>query len=542
MADVVGKRISELANNASIDGTAIFPHTQNGSTMRVSLANVTDYILAQVDEDTVKDAVNEWMTDHPDVTTTVQDGAISTVKLANDAVTSEKIKNGTIAGIDLSMDLLNAICASGSASGSVATFHDGAYGLPLKSCIVSVNPVQSGSGDPSPSNIRPITGWTGATVTRTGKNLLDLSAYTIGRSENGITYTVNDDMTISASGTATGTSSLYFTIPIAVAKKWAGKNLNGAPSVNGCYLRVEKKLTPYTRYAVDSGSGAVISNDILNETGDVLVLCRIDTGITVNGAVFKPMIRDASFADSAYEPYNGASYPVTWSDTAGTVYGGTLDVTNGVLTVDKALVDLGTLDWVYVSDRYFYAEMPSNSTTPIVGGAQGISSQYLRVQGSVSALMATDGAFTYNNTGFTSAKRIFIRDTRYTDATSFETAMSGVQLVYELATPQTYQLTPVEINSLAGLNNIWADCGDVSVEYFANTQAYIEQRINATKSIITGVEAGFVATQNYASGSLLIVGDTLYLTSAAIANGAAIVPGTNCTPTTVADNLGGSGT
>ena len=192
MADVVGKRISDLANNASIDGTAIFPHTQNGSTMRVSLSSVTDYILAQVDEDTVKDAVNEWMTDHPDVTTTVQDGAISTVKLANDAVTSEKIKNGTIAGIDLSRDLLDAICASGSASGSVAMFHDGAYGLPLKSCIVSVNPVQSGSGDPSPTNIRPITGWTGANVARCGKNLFYTADRTLDSGNivisNGIVY------------------------------------------------------------------------------------------------------------------------------------------------------------------------------------------------------------------------------------------------------------------------------------------------------------------------------------------------------------------
>ena len=41
------------------------------------------------------------------------------------------------------------------------------------SVIASFTPVQSGSGDPSPDNVRPITGFSGATVWRTGKNLLD---------------------------------------------------------------------------------------------------------------------------------------------------------------------------------------------------------------------------------------------------------------------------------------------------------------------------------------------------------------------------------
>ena len=45
------------------------------------------------------------------------------------------------------------------------------------------SPVQSGSGDPSPSNVRPISGWTGCEVTRCGKNLYPYSiidAYSYG--------------------------------------------------------------------------------------------------------------------------------------------------------------------------------------------------------------------------------------------------------------------------------------------------------------------------------------------------------------------------
>ena len=40
-------------------------------------------------------------------------------------------------------------------------------------CNVKIEPVQSGSGDPSPTNVRPITGHTEASVQRVGKNLCD---------------------------------------------------------------------------------------------------------------------------------------------------------------------------------------------------------------------------------------------------------------------------------------------------------------------------------------------------------------------------------
>ena len=44
----------------------------------------------------------------------------------------------------------------------------------------------------------------------------------------------------------------------------------------------------------------------------------------------------------------------------------------------------------------------------------------------------------------------------------FKTAMSGVQLLYELATPLTDQLTPQQIATLRpGINNVWCDTGPV---------------------------------------------------------------------------------
>ena len=77
--------------------------------------------------------------------------------------------------------------------------------------------------------------------------------------------------------------------------------------------------------------------------------------------------------------------------------------------------------------------------------------------------------------------RVFVKDLPKADlsVSAFKTAMSGVQLVCALATPVTYQLTAQEISTIAGLTNIWADTGDVSVEYAADLKHYIDTKIAA---------------------------------------------------------------
>jgi hypothetical protein len=76
-----------------------------------------------------------------------------------------------------------------------------------------------------------------------------------------------------------------------------------------------------------------------------------------------------------------------------------------------------------------------------------------------------------------------------TDPTAFKTAMNGVQLCYELATPQTYQLDPQTIDLLLGDNNVWTDCGSVEVTYKADVGLYIDKKLssNGTRSLSMGL-------------------------------------------------------
>lgn len=130
----------------------------------------------------------------------------------------------------------------------------------------------------------------------------------------------------------------------------------------------------------------------------------------------------------------------------GTVYGGTLDVTTGVLTVDRAMADLGTWNWTMYNvpqGNLFRSPTVQNAELPY-DGLNLLCSHYPIVKAS----MRTDNSVSVGSVG-----RIDVIDNSYEDVTSFKPAMSGVQLVYKLITPTTYQLTEEEVISVLGERN-----------------------------------------------------------------------------------------
>ena len=50
-------------------------------------------------------------------------------------------------------------------------------------------------------------------------------------------------------------------------------------------------------------------------------------------------------------------------------------------------------------------------------------------------------------------------------------------LAYPLATPEVYQVDPEIVKTLLGVNNIYADTGDVEVTYRADIDLYIAKKI-----------------------------------------------------------------
>ena len=76
-----------------------------------------------------------------------------------------------------SRKIIDTLCASFSAEGNPVTCTP-VEGYPL-GVTVSLEPVQAGEGEPSPENIRPISGRTVVSITRCGKNLLDIGEVNI---------------------------------------------------------------------------------------------------------------------------------------------------------------------------------------------------------------------------------------------------------------------------------------------------------------------------------------------------------------------------
>jgi hypothetical protein len=104
-----------------------------------------------------------------------------------------------------------------------------------------------------------------------------------------------------------------------------------------------------------------------------------------------------------YELYTGNTYQITFGQT---VYGGEYDARTGVLTVTHGYIasyngEVINEPWISSMDKY------------VEGG----------------------------------------------------TPTSGAQVVYPLSTPQTIQLSPCPIDTLEGVNNIWADTGNTTLQY-----------------------------------------------------------------------------
>ena len=318
----------------------------------------------------------------------------------------------------------------------------------------------------------PISGWTEAEVTRTGKNLVDIELTSglaqttetfVQKLSGSIAFSVHSNNAVVdasvmagnynwiASATFEDGSKLNIYLPDYTGQYGAGLKMPGVYTVSADNPIVS---ITYRGYGITSGS-----YDLCVAIGD-----------------------DATFA-----PYSGSTAEYEFPQSAGTVYGGTLTIHqdgSGELVVENGKVDLGTLTWSKVNNYFVVAgnDLPANFGFQSYGFSKVGNlkcSDYKTV--AWSTWVTNDYCISLNETYFG------IKDTSKSalTATEFKTAMSGVQLVYELATPVTYQLTNQQVIALLkGSNNIWADTGDVALEYPADTKLYIDGKVAELQALI----------------------------------------------------------
>ena len=279
-------------------------------------------------------------------------------------------------------------------SGNVVNFSDGADGLPLESLVVLIVGVQSGSGNPSPDNIRPISGWTGCNISHSGADVSD---------------------------------------PIVIM--------------------------------------------------------------------------------------------IDWTAEAGAVYGATLDVLSGVLTVTWVIIRADSVDWLQGTSPTEYRKAFSASALSGNGKKFGVANL-------ISNKYVYDVNAEYRIRGSANSQLVTISDPRFVnDPSTFNASLADTQIAYELETPITIYLTPQDVvTTFFGTNNLWADCGAVRVTYRADTKLYIE-KINAPSG------NDMIANEQITSGKYFVIGGALYKSTTVIAQGDRVIPGSNCIETNLADAL-----
>lgn len=327
---------------------------------------------------------------------------------------------------------------------------------------VALEPIQAGSGEPSPSNVRPISGHTSASVTRTGKNLLQINnnvsnTYT----HNGVTYTFDRDsqgnlLSITANGTATGGNS-YVIISVFTNMQYLvglGKpiKLSGASNEGG---RARLQWWNYNGNEATAGDNGNGSSAFIPTSTAGNVAIQVSVNETVHNAVYKPMILLADETDRTYEPYQGNTYTI---DLNGTVYGGTVDLATGVLTVTHGFVTFdGSPDesWGLQGDGRrcgIGAWLPNCKVVEGTNRTIGALSN-LYEEKNPSATWASEIGFSIEANG-TLVVRQFTTNTMTTDSFKAFLQSNPMQICYPLQTPQTVQLTAQQISLLTGINYI----------------------------------------------------------------------------------------
>ena len=204
----------------------------------------------------------------------------------------------------------------------------------LEKLNIKFSPKQGGTGDPSPENVRAISGWDSVQVTRCGKNLLD-PLYTTryksdiywGKDSTGIrvvkgkTYTLSNNKNLICSG---------------IYVKSKATNL----SIFFNYNRTSLTFTA-------------------SDTEDVYFQLYNTNGF--EDAI--ELMLELSSAPTHYEPYQGDTYDIALPET---IYGGTVDAVTGMGSKEWGYIasyNGETLPGEWISDRDVY----SPGTTPTTG-------------------------------------------------------------------------------------------------------------------------------------------------------------------------------
>ena len=369
-------------------------------------------------------------------------------------------------------------------SAAIISLNDAADNMPLNHFSVNLHEEQDVDPEnpPSTTNICNITAYDGITLVSSKKNLMGGQGLIDELTRNNIPFSV------------TSPSNL---IPIKASDLSGGK-----PMIKNIF----KNNTQYTlilrmRRNTTSGNGNIEimytdgTSEIFSNPGtDLVTVVKVtaenktvdyirgyhSAGYTYINADLSGIFEGVLTADD-FEEYEGNTKAVSWVSDIGTIARGTLIINqdgSGQLTVTHKMYTFDSAEsFVYEEDGVYqglaYIES-SVSVNCINNDPSLVSNQYSLVLDTPADLDPGIRAYEY---------KLYIYDNF--PATTEEIAAlveaHPIQIVYELATPETYNFTIGQIKTYKGNNNIWSSILEPFIaKYYADTKAYVDGRAPIT--------------------------------------------------------------
>lgn len=317
--------------------------------------------------------------------------------------------------------------------------------------------------------------------------------------------------------------------------------LSNRPSINGVTLNGNTTLD---QFGVATESLAIKAYPLDIEAGDPAVITDGADGLPIKSLIVNIVpnqsgsgtpslnnIRPISGWRSVTVSHSGdttETVTVTIPTDPGIVYGGTLDVISGLLTVTHRFVTYdGSESWGTIGVGY----RCSLGTLPGLGTAYSDKDVSSWLQTAPYGHNPTSSSTAIENT-FLCGGFLNVNVSGVESVDDLKTLLSSqpLQVAYVLKTPMTYQCDPAEITTALGDNTISANTGGVTVEYRADPTLLLQKLTGST-------EDDMVSDINIDANTYFMVGNALYLSTAAISSGSSIIPNTNCTLTNLAEAL-----
>lgn len=247
-----------------------------------------------------------------------------------------------------SRKIIDTLCPALDETGNPVTCYPVA-GYPL-GVVAKWEPTQAGSGEPSPDNIRPISGRTEISVERCGENLLKITPFAKIVSK-GITFEYVAPGGIKISGTATGLSDSPLFVPSLLPPgKYYGLDLS---NINASIVVTRNG----ERYWQNTKGVFYI------KTGDILHYwyISINAGTTIDTVAY-PYIVPGTTAPTAYTPYRGDTLSLALPRM---VYGGEVNAVTGDGDEKAKIITIDGAEMKFTS-RNNYWNLPFSSAKGIV--------------------------------------------------------------------------------------------------------------------------------------------------------------------------------